>query len=391
MNSNVHFEIEGNLMKCLVLGAGLVGSTIALDLSMDQDITATVADFNQSSLDKLKQRNVSVIHADLSDQKLLRSIVMNFDIIVGALPGFMGYETLKSIIEAGKNIVDISFFPEDPFSLDQLAKDNDVTAVVDCGVAPGCSNIILGYLHNVLEKVESYTCYVGGLPVIREWPFEYKAPFSPIDVIEEYTRPARFITKGSLVIRPALSDAEIINFPGIGSLEAFNTDGLRTLINTFPDIPEKIEKTLRYPGHIEKIKLLRELGLFSHETIDVKGKKIKPIDLATKLIFPKWKLLEGEEDLTVMQIIIKGEKLGRKVTYCYDMLDRYDKNSQTLSMARTTGFTCSIVARLVAKGVYNRKGISPPEYIGINTSCYKILMKELEKREVVIKETIKEQ
>ncbi|MHA1967619.1 MAG: saccharopine dehydrogenase NADP-binding domain-containing protein, partial [Candidatus Hodarchaeales archaeon] len=125
-------------MKCLVLGAGLVGSAIALDLVMNQDMDVTVADFNQSSLDKLKRQNISVIQADLSDSQTLKSTVMDFDIIVGALPGFMGFETLKSIIEAGKNVVDISFFPEDAFRLDELAKDNNVTAVVDCGVAPGC-------------------------------------------------------------------------------------------------------------------------------------------------------------------------------------------------------------------------------------------------------------
>ncbi len=390
MTLNAGVNIGDNLMKCLVLGVGLVGSAIAIDLAMDQNMDVTVADFNQFSLDKLKRQNISGIQADLSDSDVLKSTVMDFDIIVGALPGFMGFETLKSIIEAGKNVVDISFFPEDAFKLDELAKNNNVTAIVDCGVAPGCSNIILGYLHSSLEKIHSYTCYVGGLPVIKEWPFEYKAPFSPIDVIEEYTRPARFIVKNELVIRPALSDPEIIDFPGIGSLEAFNTDGLRTLIKTFPDIPDKIEKTLRYPGHIEKMKLLRELGLFSNETIEVKGVKIKPIDLTTKLIFPMWKLKEGEEDLTVMQIIIKGQKQGRNVTYRYDMLDRYDRNSNTLSMARTTGYTCSIVTRLVAEGVYNRKGISPPEYIGQNSTCYSTLLKELEKRDVTITETIEE-
>ncbi len=378
-------------MKCLVLGAGLVGSTIALDLAKDRDMDVTVADVNQSSLDKLKQQQINVIHADLSNSQTLKSMVMDFDIIVGALPGFMGFKTLKSIIETGKNVVDIAFFPEDAFKLDKLAKENNVTAIVDCGVAPGLSSIILGHLYNSLEKIDSYICYVGGLPVIREWPLEYKTLFSPIDMIEDYTTPARFVVKGNLVIRPALSDPEIIDFPGIGSLEAFNMDGLRTLTKTFPDIPNKIEKTLRYPDHIEKMKLLMDLGFFSHETIEVKGVKIKPIDLTTKLILPKWKFKEGEEDLTVMQIIIKGEKLGRKVTYCYDMLDRYDKNSKTLSMARTTGYTCSIVTRLVAKGVYNRKGISPPEYIGQNSTCYNTLLKELEKRDVTITETIEEQ
>ncbi len=377
-------------MKCLILGAGLIGSTIAFDLAIDQDIDVTVADVNQSFLDKLKPQHINVIHTDLSNSQTLKSIVMDFDIIVGALPGDMGFETLKSIIETGKNIVDVAFLAEDVFELDKLAKDNNVTAVVDCGVSPGLSSIILGHLHSSLEKIDSYTCYVGGLPVIREWPLEYKSHFSLSDVLYDYTTPARFVVNGDLVIRPALSDPEIIDFPEIGSLEAFNMDGLRTLTKTFPDIPDKIEKTLRYPGHIEKMKLLMELGFFSHETIQVKGVNIKPIDLTTKLMLPKWKLKEGEEDLTVMQIIIKGENQGRKVTYCYDMLDRYDRNSKTLSMARTTGYTCSIVTRLVAKDVYNRKGISPPEYIGQNNTCYGTLLKELEKRDVTITETIEE-
>ncbi|MHA1932783.1 MAG: saccharopine dehydrogenase family protein [Promethearchaeota archaeon] len=377
-------------MKCLILGAGLVGGTIALDLAMDQDMDVTVADVNQAFLDKLKSQNIHVINADLSDSQTLKSTVMDYDIVVGTLPGIMGFKTLKSIIEAGKNVVDVAFFPEDAFKLDKLAKDNDVTAVVDCGVAPGLSSIILGHLYSSLDKVDSYTCYVGGLPVIREWPLEYKSTFSLSDVLDDYTTPARFVVNGELIIRPALSDPEIIDLPGIGSLEAVNMDGLRTLTETFPDIPDKIEKTLRYPGHIEKMKLLMELGLVSHETVEVKGVKIKPIDLTTKLLFPKWNLNEGEEDLLAMRIIIKGEKQGRNVTYRYDMLDRYDRKSKTPSMARTTGYTCSIVTRLVAKGVYNRKGISPPEYIGQNSTCFSTLLKELEKRDITITETIEE-
>ncbi|MFQ5981245.1 MAG: saccharopine dehydrogenase NADP-binding domain-containing protein, partial [Candidatus Heimdallarchaeota archaeon] len=144
-------------MKCLILGAGLVGSAIALDLAMDQDMDVTVADVNQSSLDKLKSQHIDVIHADLSDPQTLKSTVMGFDIIVGALPGDLGFETLKSIIETGKNVVDVAFFAEDAFKLDELAKNNNVTAVVDCGVSPGFSSIILGHLHSSLEKIDSYT------------------------------------------------------------------------------------------------------------------------------------------------------------------------------------------------------------------------------------------
>ncbi|MCE7735260.1 MAG: saccharopine dehydrogenase [Candidatus Heimdallarchaeota archaeon] len=380
--------MKENLTKCLVLGAGIVGSAVAIDLAKDEDMDLTVADVNQSFLDKLKSSHINVIQADLSNSQTLIRMVMDFDIIVGALPGIMGFEALKSVIQSGKNVVDISYFPEDPFLLDKLAIDNNVTAVVDCGVAPGLSSIILGHLYSSLEKVDSYTCYVGGLPVIRDWPLEYKSHFSPSEVMEDYTTPARFVVNGDLVIRPALSDPQIINFPGIGSLEAFNLDGLRTLTKTFPDIPDKIEKTLRYPGHIEKMKLLMDLGLFSDETIEINGVMFKPKDLTTKLILPKWKFKEGEEDLIVMHIIIKGENQGRNVTYRYDMLDHYDRNTKTLSMARTTGYTCSIVTRLVAKGLYDRKGISPPEYIGQNNTCYNTLLKELEKRDVTITETI---
>lgn len=383
--------MEVNLTKCLVLGAGVVGSAVAIDLAKDKEMDVTVADVNQSFLSKLKSSHIKVIYADLSDLQVLKGIVMDFDIIVGALPGSMGFETLKSVIECGKNVVDIAFFPEEPFILDELAKENNVTAVVDCGVSPGLSSIILGHLYSYLERVDSYTCYVGGLPVLRDWPLEYQSHFSPSDMIEDYTTPARFVVNGNLITRPALSDPEIINFPEIGSLEAFNYDGLRTLTQTFPDIPNKIEKTLRYPGHIDKMKLLIDLGLFSHETIEVKGVKIKPVDVTTKLILPKWNFNEGEEDLIIMQIIINGEDQGKKVTYRYDMLDRYDRNSKTLSMARTTGYTCSIVTRLVAKGVYDRKGIIPPEYIGQNSNCYKAVIDGLEKKGVNITETVEEQ
>ena len=186
--------MDASLTKCLVLGGGVVGSAIAHDLAMDEGMAVTVADVNQSFLDKLRSPQINVIQADLSDPQIVKGMVMDFDIIVGALPGIMGFETLKSIIEMGKNVVDISFFPDDPFILDQLAKENNVTAVVDCGVAPGLSSIILGHHYGSLEKVDSYTCYVGGLPAIRDGPLEYKSHFSPSDIVEDYT------TQGALVV-----------------------------------------------------------------------------------------------------------------------------------------------------------------------------------------------
>ena len=276
--------------------------------------------------------------------------------MVGAVPGFMGYQMLQTVIEGGKNIVDISFFPEDPFDLDELAKQKNVIAVMDCGVAPGMGNIILGH-HDGQMKISDYECLVGGLPEVREWPYEYKAVFSPIDVIEEYIRPARYVQNRQLITKEALSDTELIDFEGVGTLESWNSDGLRSLIDTMPHIPNMIEKTLRYPGCVEYLKVLRVSGFFSYDEIEVNGQKIRPIDVTAKLLFPKWQIKKGEKDFTVMRIIMKGKENGKDVSYRYDLLDRYQ--DETTSMARTTGFTCTAVANLVINGTYKRIGISP--------------------------------
>ncbi len=176
---------------------------------------------------------------------------------------------------------------------------------------------------------------------MREWPYEYKAVFSPIDVIEEYIRPARYVQNGTVVTREALSDAELIHFNEVGTLESWNSDGLRSLIKTMAHIPDMIEKTLRYPGCVEYLKVLRETGFFSYEEMEIKGVKIRPIDLTAKLLFPKWKLKPGEEEFTVMRIRIAGEENGQSKKIQYDLLDRTDRATSTLSMARTTGYTCT--------------------------------------------------
>lgn len=365
--------------KIAVFGAGLVGNAIAIDLSKNFRVTSV--DINPESLEILKTRNnIDTLKADLSKKEVIHEIVKDFDLIIGAVPGFMGYSMVKAVIEAGKNIVDISFFPENALDLDKIAKEHGVVAVTDCGVAPGMGNIILGY-HNERMVVDKYICYVGGLPVIREWPYEYKSVFSPIDVIEEYTRLARYVENSHTITKEALSDPELIHFKEVGTLEAFNTDGLRSLIDTMK-IPNMIEKTLRYPGCIEYLRVLRESGFFSYDKIDVKGIKIRPIDVTAKLLFPKWKLKPGEADFTIMRILIKGQENQVEKTYIYDLYDEYNKETDTISMARTTGYTCSAVANLVLDGKFNRVGISPPEYVGVEEENYRYILKYLKDRQV---------
>ena len=375
-------------MNVIVLGAGLVGTPMAIDLAKDSGFDVTVADINKEALNKIKNKyGISTIQKDLSDLESVKEIVKDFDIVLNAVPGFMGYKTLKAIVESGIDAVDIAFFPEDPFTLDELAKRNNVTAIMDCGVAPGMSNVLIGYVDFLLDKTETVLIYVGGLPEVRVWPYEYKAVFSPIDVIEEYTRPARYVENGNLVIRPALSNAEYLDFPNVGTLEAFNSDGLRTLAETI-DAPNMKEKTLRYPGHIEKMAVLRETGFFDKKEIEIKGVKISPLEFTSKLLFPKWQLKAGEVDVTVMRVIIEGIKDGEKLRYTYDLYDRLDEETNTHSMARTTGYTATMAVRMLAKGLYKEKGISPPEFIGKNPECVEFILKGLKDRGIIYKENI---
>ena len=378
------------MKNIIVLGAGLVGGPMALDLAKEKRFKVTAADFNKEALQRLAKKGpVNILQKDLSSPSDVKKLVAGYDMVINAVPGFMGFQTLKAIISAGKNVVDIAFFIEDPFELDALAKKKGVTAIMDCGVAPGMCNILIGYADHLLDKTEKVVYYVGGLPEVREWPWEYKAVFSPVDVIEEYTRPARFIENGVEVIRPALSDPELMNFPGIGTLEAFNTDGLRSLIRTIK-APNMKEKTLRYPGHIEKMKVLRETGFFRQDLVEVGRQKIRPIDLTAKLLFPLWKLKPGEVDITVMKVIVRGKKGNKTLQYTWDLFDKYDPVTAIHSMARTTGYTATVAVRMIADGYYTRKGISVPEFIGKDPVCVSYMLEGLKERGVIYKETIEE-
>lgn len=368
----------------VVLGAGRVGGAMAKDLATDFQVT--VADRSEGALAKMRGAGLQTRTADLSNPAGVKAAVADADLVVGAVPGFMGFATAKAALEAGKPLVDISFFDEDCFELDALAKRQNLTAIVDCGIAPGCHNIILGDVSRQWDRITSFECLVGGLPVIRTWPYEYKAGFSPIDVIEEYTRPTRYVKDGKVVVYPALSEAELLDFPGLGTLESFNTDGLRSLIKTFPQIPDMKEKTLRYPGHIEKMRMLRESGFFSKAPITVGGAEIRPLDLTTALLFPLWFMEEDDEDFTVMRVTVEGEKNGQKMRKELNLLDRYDRATKTTSMARTTGYTCTAAVRLLAKGGYSRKGISPPEFVGQEPGAWDFIREDMAKRGVVFTE-----
>jgi lysine 6-dehydrogenase len=368
-------------MNIAVLGAGMVGRAIALDLA--SSFTITSFDLSEQNLQLLKERNSSIQtqQADLKQYDQYAKWLAPFDIVVTAVPGFMGFVLLKAVINCRKNVADISFFPEDALQLDKLAKEKNVTVITDIGVAPGLSNLILGR-YNEEITVTNFECYVGGLPKIRKKPFEYKAPFSPADVIEEYIRPARLKENGEIVTKPALSEREYINFDGVGTLEAFNTDGLRSLLFTMPHIANMKEKTLRYPGHSELIIALKQAGFFDEQEIEINGTRISPHQVSSRILFNDWKLDAEEEELTVMRVIIEGEKNGSAQRVEYNLLDRWDDKTIISSMGRTTGYTCTAAVHLIAKKMFTEKGVFPPELVGKNKKCFDFVMDYLKERDV---------
>jgi len=360
----------------------MVGSAMAIDMAKNHNVTLT--DLSMSVLDnvKLKHNSLTTQKLDVTNKVELQSNIKQYDLVMCAVPGFLGFKTLRAIIEAEMNVIDISFFPENSLELDALAKEKNITAIVDCGVAPGMDNVILGH-YNEKMKLTDFECLVGGLPKEKKWPFYYKAPFSPIDVIEEYVRPARYVEHGEVIVREPLTDCDYVEFDKIGTLESFNSDGLRSIIYTMPHIPNMKEKTLRYPGHAEYVRVLKESGFFSKEKVDVNGNRVSPLDFTSKILMNEWKLGETEEELTVMRVTLKGENAsGQTEEIIYNLYDEYCKDTNTSSMARTTGYTATAAANLFLEGLFSEKGVFPPELVGKHDACFNYFLKYLEKRNI---------
>jgi len=278
--------------------------------------------------------------------------------------------------------VDISFMPEDPRVLSADAEAAGVTVLYDFGVAPGMSNLIAAREALRLAPARHISIMVGGLPRKRTHPWEYAAPFSPADVIEEYVRPARIKSGGKAVSRPPLSGLEYVDIPGIGTLEAFHSDGLRSLVDTV-DCPSMEEKTLRYPGHRDRIKLLSEAGFFDTNPIDIDGVSVRPRQVSLRLLENAWQMDDDSDEFTVMRIAVTG---GEGPTYTrtnWTLLDNTDRAKGETSMARTTGFPAAIAARRLLDGtVPLGPGVYPPESLAGDDAFFFGLLEELEKRDV---------
>ncbi len=373
-----------------VLGAGLVGSLVARDLAADGRWSVLSVDRSEHALGRLAGiPNLTTERADLGDAAEVARVASKVDVVVGAVPGFMGTRTVRAVLEAGRPVSDISFSPEDPFDLAPVAKAKGVSAIVDCGVSPGLSGLAVGRAASRLDALDDVSIFVGGLPAERHWPFEYRSVFSPTDVIEEYTRPARVVEGGRVVVKPALSGVEPLSVPGVGTLEAFYTDGLRTLLTTVK-ARNLCEKTLRYPGHADRMRMLRETGFFSDEPLTLDGSPVVPRKLTEALLFHAWRRPADEAELTFLRVACEGSRAGRRVRRTFELLDRTDPKTGDSSMARTTGFPCATGARLLLEGAFGKPGVFPPELLADDDVLYSRFLADLSARGVAVRETEEE-
>jgi len=352
---------KGKKKRVMVLGTGLVGGFVANKLYEEGFEVATCDIRENPKLDK----NICQYQANLGDLDSIESIISSEKLIVNALPGRMAHTVLAICMQFGKKVVDFSFMEEDFLELDKLAKDNNGLAVCDFGFAPGICHMVTKRFE---KKGDDYIkIFVGGLPENED--DEYKAVFSPRDIIEEYTRPARYVKNGHIEIETPFEHVYEWFGPGHTHTLAFISDGLRSLLKT-TKLKNLVEYTLRYEKHWQKMDHLRQDGFFKPEHIEN----------TAKVLIDKWKLGKYDKDISILQV--KGYK-DDKLTNKFSMYDKHDGTNH--SMARATGLPVVAMVKLIAAGQFNKTGVFAPEHIAEKRNLYNYVIGYLKKNGVEIK------
>ncbi len=352
-------------MRIVVFGGGMQGRVIAKNLAARSERPEVVlADINEiTGLDK----GISFRKTDVLNKKDVADAVKGADTAVLAVPSSIAHDALKNLIETGISVVDVSFTPDPPLSLDSLAKEKGACCVVDCGVAPGLSHILVGHAYATLGGLDSAKILVGGMAQNPPPVFHHAVYFNSHDLLSEYVRPAR-ARVGGKEIAPAPLDAEIESFTDseVGLLDSFLSDGLRSLLTSYPDVPEMVERTLRVNGHMDTMKNLSELGLFDDDAIDSTAKKLGSKYAAEK--YPDYLLMVVEA------------KRGNK-TLAWRLIDHF-KNGES-AMSRTTGYTTAAVAMVLATKKFTTPGVHAPEKLGEVGDLAQVVIDDLKERGVV--------
>lgn len=375
-------------MKLLSIGCGYIGSVLAEEIVHSLDFEKLViCDSTKEKVEETAKKlggKIFPLQVDISNYSNLLEIIDDVDLVIGLSPGKLGFNVMKACVEKKKNLVDLSFMAEDPFLFQEQAIKKGTTIIPDCGVAPGLSNILIGKSASELDEVEDVLTYVGGLPQKAIPPLNYKITWCVEDLFEEYTRKARIVRNDETVEVDALEGLEEIEFEGLGEFEAFFTDGVRTLHHTIR-ANNMWEKTLRYPGHAEKIRLIKKLGLLKKESVKSIG--MSPWEFMCRFWEENLSFFE-EKDFVLMRTKVSGKKNSTKFMHTCEMIDYFDEKRNITAMGRTTAYTAFAVIKLLHENKIERKGVIPPEILGMDKKIFEKIKHTLEEKNIKIKQRI---
>ncbi|MBA7598303.1 Lysine 6-dehydrogenase [subsurface metagenome] len=408
-------------MKVLVFGgSGKIGSVVAWDLVKDTDVEAVgIVDRRKDALERvnswINSNKVRLHILDITDREKIKRLMKEYDVGVITLPNRKtSYKVIDTAIEAGLDVVDILeeyHRSPDPYEIEGLeipdgttleeygeklhekAVKNGVTILDGLGFAPGISNVTIGEGIRRLDKAESAVGRVGGIPTKEaagRHPLKYMITWAFEHVLREYMVKVNVLKNNEVVEVDAMSDRESFRFTQLGKdeeLECAITPGMPSFLHTRLQLSEFAEKTIRWPGHFEGINTLKECGILDLAPVEFSGMKIAPRDFLLSIINPKLEPSGGDTDVCVMWNTVTGIKDGQKTRVDYYMWDEADTENGISSMARVTGFSAAIGAKLIGSGEMKKRGIVAPEDC-IEGELYEKFMNELRKKGINILETV---
>jgi lysine 6-dehydrogenase len=359
-------------MNFLVLGGGAQGSAAAFDLVRRDDVDRVlIADQKAGNvrpfLAPFVGEKLEYVALDATDHGAVREAMEGMDAVVCGLPYFFNYDIAEVAVEEGCHYCDLggnTEIVERQRTLHQRARDQGVSVIPDCGLAPGMVNILAQAGIDALDETDTVKIRVGGLPQEPRPPLNYQIVYSMQGVLDYYTTLSVVLEEGKLVQKTALSELEDVRFPEpVGTLEAFHTaGGISTMPYRYQGRIRHMEyKTLRYPGHARIMEAIRELGLLSDEPVDVPGgAQISPRDFFIQVVSPRLRDPKGR-DLVALRVEVSGTRDGGETTLRYDLLDYYDAEHDVTAMMRTTGYSLAVTALMQADGRVTELGVHTPD------------------------------
>lgn len=381
-------------MNIVVLGSGMMGQAIAFDLcnySRFDDVT--IVDKDEQALLSAKKilegEKINFLTINVEKAYDVKNLFENYDVAISAIPYGFNYELAKMAVETKTHFLDLggnNGIVEKERNLFEQARKQDVTIIPDCGLAPGLVSTITRDIVERMDSVNYVKLRVGGLPVDPKPSLNYQIVFSPNGLINEYMEDAIVLDHGQIIEKKSMTDIETIQFSEpFKEMEAFLTSGgCSTLPHTYKSKIDYLDyKTIRYPGHCEKFKILLDIGLGGEKVIRIGEQEIVPRKILIDLLMKN--LPTAGQDVVLLKVLSEGLKDGKKIRLEYTLIDYYDEKNDITAMMRTTGYPVSIIAQMIEDGTITRKGVFCPEEIVPPGPFFK----ELEKRGIQIKREIK--